>query len=48
MYYNNNVPRCVSLYEPVKTDSRSMESWQALLAKMRSLTMVAYNRALNR
>ncbi|KAF2351209.1 Foie gras liver health family 1 [Trinorchestia longiramus] len=40
--------RCVSLYEPVKTDSRSMESWQALLAKMRSLVMVAYNRALNK
>ncbi|KAA0185738.1 hypothetical protein HAZT_HAZT006367 [Hyalella azteca] len=40
--------RCVSLYEPVKTDSRSMESWQSLLAKMRSLVMVAYNRALNK
>ena len=40
--------RCVSLYEPVKNDSRSLESWQSLLAKMRSLIMIAYNRALNR
>lgn len=40
--------RCVSLVDPLKTDSRSLESWQTLLTKMRHLLMVAYNRALNR
>lgn len=40
--------RCVSVIDPLKTDSRSMESWQTLLTKMRQLLMVAYNRALNR
>ncbi|XP_066949278.1 trafficking protein particle complex subunit 10 [Macrobrachium rosenbergii] len=40
--------RCVSLIDPLKTDSRSMESWQTLLTKMRHLLMISYNRALNR
>lgn len=40
--------RCVSLIDPLKTDSRSVESWQTLLTKMRHLLMVAYNRALNK
>lgn len=40
--------RCVSLVDPLKTDSRSMESWQTLLTKMRHLLMLAYNRSLNK
>ncbi|KAB7502745.1 Trafficking protein particle complex subunit 10 [Armadillidium nasatum] len=40
--------RCVSLIDPTKADSRSIESWQLLLSKMRHLIMVAYNRALNK
>nr|XP_053654909.1 trafficking protein particle complex subunit 10-like [Cherax quadricarinatus] len=40
--------RCMSVIDPLKSDSRSMESWQTLLTKMRHLLMVAYNRALNR
>ncbi|KAK4306125.1 hypothetical protein Pmani_022031 [Petrolisthes manimaculis] len=40
--------RCVSMVDPLKSDSRSMESWQTLLTKMRHLLMVAYNRALNK
>ncbi|MCL4122755.1 UNVERIFIED_CONTAM: hypothetical protein GTU68_009205, partial [Idotea baltica] len=40
--------RCASLIDPTKSDSRSIESWQLLLSKMRHLIMVAYNRALNR
>ncbi|XP_069156358.1 trafficking protein particle complex subunit 10 [Procambarus clarkii] len=40
--------RCMSVIDPLKSDSRSVESWQTLLTKMRHLLMVAYNRALNR
>ncbi|XP_076035164.1 SIDL trafficking protein particle complex subunit 10 isoform X2 [Oratosquilla oratoria] len=40
--------RCVSLIDPLKTDSRSLESWQTLMTKMRHLLMFAYNRALNK
>ncbi|XP_042242319.1 trafficking protein particle complex subunit 10-like isoform X2 [Homarus americanus] len=40
--------RCLSVIDPLKSDSRSMESWQTLLTKMRHLLMVAYNRALNK
>ncbi|KAK7027443.1 Trafficking protein particle complex subunit 10, partial [Halocaridina rubra] len=40
--------RCVALIDPLKTDTRSVESWQTLLTKMRHFLMIAYNRALNR
>ncbi|XP_040580645.1 trafficking protein particle complex subunit 10 [Lepeophtheirus salmonis] len=40
--------RCISILDPSKTDSRSLESWQNLLLCMRTKVLVAYNTVLGR
>ncbi|XP_049885562.1 trafficking protein particle complex subunit 10 [Pectinophora gossypiella] len=38
--------RFISVINPIKSEARSAESWRSLVAKMRHLILVAYNKAL--
>lgn len=39
-------PRCLSVINPIRSESRSAESWRGLLARIRHLLLAAYNRTL--
>lgn len=38
--------RCLSVINPIRSESRSAESWRGLLARIRHLLLAAYNRTL--
>ncbi|XP_021932391.1 trafficking protein particle complex subunit 10 isoform X2 [Zootermopsis nevadensis] len=38
--------RCLSVINPIRSESRSAESWRGLLARIRHLLLFAYNRTL--
>lgn len=40
--------RCLSVINPIRSESRSAESWRGLLARIRHLLLAAYNRTLIR
>ncbi|XP_045517128.1 trafficking protein particle complex subunit 10 [Pieris brassicae] len=40
--------RFISVINPIKSEARSAESWRALVAKLRHLVLVSYNKALNK
>lgn len=40
--------RCISVINPVRSESRSAESWRGLLSRIRLLTLTAYNQTLLR
>lgn len=41
-------PRCVVLSDPLKDSSRSQESWNALLLKLRTLLLMSFTKNLGR
>ncbi|XP_022242094.1 trafficking protein particle complex subunit 10-like [Limulus polyphemus] len=45
---SKNSERCISLLDPLKNDSRSRESWQSFLHRVRILVLQAYNYHLGR
>ncbi|CAK1545522.1 unnamed protein product [Leptosia nina] len=40
--------RFISVINPIKSEARSAESWRALVAKLRHLVLVSYNKTLNK
>lgn len=40
--------RCLSIINPIKSESRSAESWRGLINRIRVLMLVAYDRTLLR
>lgn len=40
--------RCISVINPIKSESRSAESWRGLIVRLRHLTLTAYDKALLR
>lgn len=38
--------RCLSIINPIKSESRSAESWRGLIARIRHLMLTAYDRTL--
>lgn len=40
--------RCISVINPGKPESRSAESWRGLVARIRHLLLVAYNKAITK
>ncbi|XP_051165899.1 trafficking protein particle complex subunit 10 [Leptopilina boulardi] len=40
--------RCISIINPIKSESRSAESWRGLVVRIRQLTLIAYDKALVR
>jgi hypothetical protein len=38
--------RCLSVINPIRSESRSAESWRGLVARIRHLLLAAYNRTL--
>ncbi|GAB6032525.1 Trafficking protein particle complex subunit 10 [Chamberlinius hualienensis] len=47
-FCNKQQDRCLSLLDPLKSDSRGAESWQSLLISIRQLLLQAYNRHLGK
>ncbi|XP_069695323.1 trafficking protein particle complex subunit 10 isoform X2 [Periplaneta americana] len=45
-FASKNGDRCLSVINPVRSESRSAESWRGLLARIRHLLLAAYNRTL--
>ena len=48
LWINCTVSRCIVLTEPLKSDSKSTESWSALFARMRLLLLQSYDTNLGR
>lgn len=40
--------RCLSVINPIKSESRSAESWRGLISRVRHLTLTAYDKTLLR
>ncbi|XP_067013704.2 trafficking protein particle complex subunit 10 [Anabrus simplex] len=40
--------RCISVINPIRSESKSAESWRSLLSRIRHLVLTAYNRTLIR
>ncbi|XP_011300007.1 trafficking protein particle complex subunit 10 isoform X2 [Fopius arisanus] len=40
--------RCLSVINPIKSESRSAESWRGLLSRIRHLTLTAYDKTLSK
>lgn len=38
--------RFISVINPIKSESRSAESWRSLVAKLRQLVLISYNKSL--
>jgi hypothetical protein len=44
--FNFVLNRCLSIINPIKSESRSAESWRGLIGRIRHLMLTAYDRTL--
>lgn len=44
----STIDRCFAVINPIKSESRSAESWRGLITRIRHLMLTAYDRTLSR